>query len=89
MFLDVIEKLVQRLRSVRAVTEITFGRRIVNFAILPSASIAFVGAENSCSKVYPRTSASPWSRSTAPFEIQIGIPTFVSSLEGDFGMKNP
>jgi len=48
--LDFIEKLVQRLRSVRAVTEITFGRRIVNCAILPTASIAFAGAENGYSK---------------------------------------
>ena len=87
MFLDFIEKLVQRLRSVRAVTEITFGRRIVNCAILPTASIAFAGAENSYSKSTPAF-ASPWSRSTAPFEIQIGISTFVPSLEGDFGMKN-
>ena len=88
MFLDFVEKLVQRLRSVGAVTKTTFGRRIVNCAILLTASIAFAGAENGLLEVYPSTSASPWSRSTAPFETQIGISTFVSSLEGDFGMKN-
>ena len=79
LFLDVIEKLKQRLRSVGAVTKTTFGRRIVNCAILLTASIAFAGAENGLLEVYPSTSASPWSRSTAPFEIQIGIPAFVSS----------
>jgi hypothetical protein len=88
LFLDFVEKLVQRLRSVGAVTKTTFGRRIVNCAILLTASIAFAGAENGYSKSTPAF-ASPWSRSTAPFEIQIGISTFVSSLEGDFGMKNP
>ncbi len=86
--MDFVKKLVQRLRSVRAVTKTTFGERIVNCAILLTASIAFAGAENSYSKSTPAF-ASPWSRSTAPFEIQIGIFTFVSYLEGDFGMKNP
>ena len=50
MFLDFIQKLVQRLRSVGAVTKTTFGRRIVNCAILLTASIAFAGAENGYSK---------------------------------------
>jgi len=88
LFLDFIQKSVQRLRSVRAVTKTTLGGRIVNCAILLIGSIAFAGAENGYSKFTPAF-ASPWSRSTGPFEIQIGISTFVSSLEGDFGMKNP
>ena len=53
MFLDFVEKLVQRLRSVGAVTETTFGRRIVNCAILLTGSIAFAGAENGYSKSTP------------------------------------
>jgi hypothetical protein len=88
LFLDFMEKLLQRLRSVGAVTKTTFGRRIVNCAILPTGSIAFAGAENGYSKSTPAF-ASPWSRSTALFEIQIGICTFVPALEGDVGMKNP
>jgi hypothetical protein len=55
LFLDFVEKFVQGLRSVGAVTKTTFGRRIVNCA----GSIALAGTENAYSKSTPAPLPAP------------------------------
>jgi hypothetical protein len=59
LFLDFVEKFVQGLRSVGAVTKTTFGERIVNCAILLTASVAFAGTENAYSKSTPAPMPTP------------------------------